>query len=168
MRRALLGLLATRATAFSVRRTARFSVVDRAMATDCTTTEAERAEAAALRSAGGGAGVAPDVAGCVLGEGTQKYVLVRAGDRYFVRGDVRADYHKDAARPLVEELRAREVEYEVLGGGRIALDAAARTIRIYGHSFGFPWRGEFRHDLAARVCEAAYPGFDVETSNEGY
>ena len=55
------------------------------------TTAEERAEAATLRTTEGAAAVAPTVAGCVFaGPGRQKYVLVQAGARYFVRaGDRR-------------------------------------------------------------------------------
>jgi hypothetical protein len=74
----------------------------------------------------------------------------------------------DAARPLVEELRAMEVAHEVLGGGRIQFEPEKKTIHIYGHSMGFPWQGEYRHDLSAMVCQEAYPDFTVTTSNEGY
>ena len=68
----------------------------------------------------------------------------------------------------VEELRAMEVAHEVLGGGRIQFEPDAKTIHIYGHSMGFPWQGEYRHDLSAKVCQEAYPDFAVTTSNEGY
>mmetsp|Transcript_25078 Transcript_25078/g.78235 ORF Transcript_25078/g.78235 Transcript_25078/m.78235 type:complete len:185 (-) Transcript_25078:16-570(-) len=108
------------------------------------------------------------VEACVLGQGIQKYVLVQAGDRYFVRGDPRAAYHKDAALPLINELRNLGVAHEVLGGGRIVHDPANQQIKIYGHSFGFPWQGAPRHDLSAAVCAAAFPGVAVETSDEGY
>ena len=137
---------------------------------ECTTTAEERAEAATLRTTDGAAAeVAPSVPGCVFaGPGRQKYVLVQAGARYFVRGDPRASYHKDAALPLVEELRALDVAHEILGGGRIQFESDAKTIHIYGQSMGFPWQGEFRHDLSAKVCQEAYPDYTVTTSNEGY
>jgi hypothetical protein len=177
MRLAALALHAHAATSrLSLAPTARFSVVvARAMSElvggggEPTTTAEERAEAATLRTTEGAAEVAPTVAGCVFaGPGRQKYVLVQAGTRYFVRGDPRASYHMDAARPLVEELRAMEVAHEVLGGGRIQFEPDAKTIHIYGHSMGFPWQGEYRHDLSAKVCQEAYPDFAVTTSNEGY
>ena len=179
MRLAALAFLRATATTsrLSLAPTARFSVVvARAMSElvgggdEPTTTAEERAEAATLRTTDGAAAeVAPTVAGCVFaGPGRQKYVLVQAGTRYFVRGDPRASYHMDAARPLVEELRAMEVAHEVLGGGRIQFEPDAKTIHIYGHSMGFPWQGEYRHDLSAKVCQEAYPDFAVTTSNEGY
>ena len=145
--------------------TARFSVVvARAMSElvgggEPTTTAEERAEAATLRTTEGAAAeVAPTVAGCVFaGPGRQKYVLVQAGARYFVRGDPRASYHMDAARPLVEELRAMEVAHEVLGGGRIQFEPDAKTIHIYGHSMGFPWQGEYRRHLSGEGLPARIP-----------
>mmetsp|Transcript_22527 Transcript_22527/g.58656 ORF Transcript_22527/g.58656 Transcript_22527/m.58656 type:complete len:177 (+) Transcript_22527:220-750(+) len=176
MRLTALALHAHAATSrFTTAPTARFSVVvARAMSElvgdgEPTTTAEERAEAATLRTTEGAAAVAPTVAGCVFaGPGRQKYVLGQAGTRYFVRGDPRASYHMDAARPLVEELRAMEVAHEVLGGGRIQFEPEKKTIHIYGHSMGFPWQGEYRHDLSAKVCQEAYPDFAVTTSNEGY
>ena len=60
------------------------------------------------------------------------------------------------------------VAHEVLGGGRIQADLANKKIAIYGHSIGFPWQGEFRHDLSAAVVAEAYPDAEVTTSNEGY
>ena len=61
-----------------------------------------------------------------------------------------------------------DVAHEVLGGGRIQFEPEKKTIHIYGHSMGFPWQGEYRHDLSAKVCQEAYPDFAVTTSNEGY
>ena len=99
MRLAALALHAHAATSrFTTAPTARFSVVvARAMSElvgggdEPTTTAEERAEAATLRTTEGAAEVAPTVAGCVFaGPGRQKYVLVQAGTRYFVRGDPRA------------------------------------------------------------------------------
>jgi hypothetical protein len=168
MRVATLALLATlSARALVISRTAKFSVISRAMG-DFTTTPEERAEAAAMRKTAGASTVAPTVASCAIGQGIQKYVLVQAGDRYFVRGNTRAAYHKDAARPLVDELTAMGVAHEVLGGGRIQADLANKKIAIYGHSIGFPWQGEFRHDLSAAVVAEAYPDAEVTTSNGGY
>ena len=77
--------------------------------------------------------------------GTQKYVLIEAegpnpGQRtYLVRGNIRAEYHKDAARDTVRELGSLGIRYRVLGGGRIKHDADKKSIRVYGHSYGFPW-----------------------------
>mmetsp|Transcript_2472 Transcript_2472/g.9004 ORF Transcript_2472/g.9004 Transcript_2472/m.9004 type:complete len:159 (+) Transcript_2472:1-477(+) len=136
-----------------------------------TTTAEERAEAAAMRSGGSGAARAGSaaVARCSLEEGIQKYVVVEAAGLHYVSGVCAADYHKDAARPLLDKLNAAGLSYTVLGGGRITVDSASRTVQIYGYSYGFPWaNGVFRHDLAAKVVEQAYEGWDVKTSDEGY
>ena len=98
MRLTALALHAHAATSrFTTASTARYSVVvARAMSElvgdgEPTTTAEERAEAATLRSTEGAATIAPTVAGCVFaGPGRQKYVLVQAGTRCFVRGDPRA------------------------------------------------------------------------------
>ncbi|KAH8048631.1 hypothetical protein JL722_12452 [Aureococcus anophagefferens] len=127
MRVATLALLATSARALVISRTAKFTVISRAMG-DFTTTPEERAEAAAMRKTAGASTVAPTVASCAIGQGIQKYVLVQAGDRYFA-------------------------------------DLANKKIAIYGHSIGFPWQGEFRHDHA-RPSSRARPDAEV-TSNEG-
>ena len=118
--------------------------------------------------------------------GTQKYVLIEIFDqdyndddtdnddgnkyhRYLVRGLASASYHADAADATIRTLRDLKVPFEVLGGGRIRHDTAKKHVIIYGHSYGFPWRGEFRHDLAAiEVRKALGTNYTVETSNEGY
>ena len=139
-----------------------------------TTTPEERAEAAAMREKAGDPASAPasalaGVPRCSLEVGTQKYVLVRADAELFVSGRCSAEYHKDAARPLLSRLDDAGASYRVLGGGRISLDPDAKRIKIYGFSYGFPWEGGTpRHDLAAEVCRAEYPDFAVETSDEGY
>lgn len=143
----------------------------------------ERAEAASMRATpsemrGDGQGGA--AAAAALGNipvvkidpnTVQKYVLVeaRAGDvfRLLVRGDCRAAYHKDVARPLVQELASRGVAYEVLGGGRI--QHTIGSIRIFGFSHGFPWKdGLSRHAATADVLRKAFPGQEVTWTDEGY
>lgn len=107
-------------------------------------------------------------------DATQKYVLIEAtnaaesASKYLVRGDQWADYHKDAARDTLIELDEIGVRYEVLGGGRIKHDSASKKIEIYGFSYGFPWADEPRHDLSAEALSAAFPDFEVTTSNAGY
>jgi len=100
-----------------------------------TTTAEERAEAAAMKRGATGSvssAAALDLPSVVLEMGVQKYVLIRAGDQHFVRGSLAAAYHKDAARPTVNELRTRGVDYEVLGGGRIRADPDDKSILVYG------------------------------------
>jgi hypothetical protein len=101
-----------------------------------------------------------------------KYVLIKAkadeGEVYLVRGHTQADYHADAAEATVNELQRRGVWYNVLGGGRIAHVADAKTLEVYGHSKGFPWQNEFMHYVTADLCRAAYPDYTVSWRNDGY
>merc|ERR1719506_3685950 len=101
-----------------------------------------------------------------------KYVLIKAkadaGEVYLVRGHTAADYHADAAEATVNELQRRGIWYNVLGGGRIAHVAGAKTFEVYGHSKGFPWHEEFMHDVTADLCRAAFPQYTVSWHNDGY
>lgn len=77
--------------------------------------------------------------------GVQKYVLIAVNPgtdhtTYLVRGHCSAAYHKDAARQTTTELSEVGISYNVLGGGRIDHNAAAKTILVFGFSYGFPWR----------------------------
>ena len=45
---------------------------------------------------------------------------------------------------------------------------AEGTILIYGHSMGFPWRGEPMHNVTASLCEKQYPAYKVEWQEGGY
>ena len=94
--------------------------------TGATTTAEERAEAAAMRSGGsdavgsGGGGPTsptdPDLPPVLIdAEGTFKYVLISATPpgggsvQHLVRGDLRAAYHKDAARPTIRLLETKVI-----------------------------------------------------------
>eukprot|EP00277_Geminigera_cryophila_P019008 CAMPEP_0179446642 /NCGR_PEP_ID=MMETSP0799-20121207/30123_1 /TAXON_ID=46947 /ORGANISM="Geminigera cryophila, Strain CCMP2564" /LENGTH=142 /DNA_ID=CAMNT_0021235959 /DNA_START=232 /DNA_END=660 /DNA_ORIENTATION=- len=140
-----------------------------------TTTPEERAQAAKMRSGesgGGGAGLMLDPTRFPPVEiemGTQKYVLIKLliePTQYLVRGNCDAEYHKDAAHATVQRLQQDSIGYDVLGGGRIQADAKA--IKIFGFSYGFPWNGSARHDIAAELIKWAYPDAAVETSSDGY
>ncbi|KAJ8614429.1 hypothetical protein CTAYLR_000765 [Chrysophaeum taylorii] len=133
-----------------------------------TTNAQDQAEAAAMRKGEGRGGTIAGLPPCAIEDGLQKYVLIQVGEGHLVRGAVSAAYHRDAAQPCVEQLSALGVDYEVLGGGRIALDRASKSIKIYGFSYGFPWQGRPRHDITADVVQAHFPGWTVTTSDEGY
>ena len=107
---------------------------------------------------------------CVIDDdAVQKYVLIEVErSRLFVRGSESAAYHKDAARPFTAQCRKLGVAYDVLGGGRIEHSTSAKTIKVYGFSYGFPWRGAPLHEEAAKLLRRDYPSFTVTTSNEGY
>jgi len=144
-----------------------------------TTNEADIREAAAIRKGGGGEGSAGSLldlvkavgGAAIVPQGVGKYVLVQVEDdknniAHLVRMDPDASYHKDAARPLVAQLRQLGASYQVLGGGRI--NHAGNDMLIYGHSYGFPWRGPAQHETSAAVVRQHLSSVNVSTSNEGY
>ncbi|KNC75682.1 hypothetical protein SARC_11798, partial [Sphaeroforma arctica JP610] len=53
----------------------------------------------------------------------------------------------------------------VEGGGRILHDTQAKTIHIFGFSYGF---GLANHRTSQAQCEKTYPDYKVTWSNEGY
>ena len=142
------------------------SAVRRNMSTS-TTTEAERREAAAMREGGGSDGGC-DLPGIEIDDGTQKYVLIQVGNNLLVRGNTYAEYHKDAAASTVSQLRSLGVDYKILGGGRIEYNKSKNTMKIYGFSYGFPWRGSPQHESSAEIARKCIPGVTVTCSNEGY
>lgn len=54
---------------------------------------------------------------------------------------------------------------DVTGGGRIKKDDRAKSISIYGYSYGF---GRAEHSVAADLCATTYPDYKVDWSDEGY
>lgn len=163
----LLGGRSVRTERLEFKGTSPFAVID-SSGDMATTNPEERAEAAKMRAASGSS-TADAMPTVDIEMGVQKYVLIRAGDRHLVRGAVRAAYHKDAARPCVDQLRANGVPYEVLGGGRINANPDDKSILVYGFSYGFPWpNGVTQHDLVATLLENDFPDWAISTSDEGY
>jgi len=144
-----------------------------------TTNEQDQKEAAELRAKGEATEataldpVLANFDSVYLDEGAHKYVLIRASARtgppkYLVRSKRGADYHRDAARPCQEELHMHGLRAEVLGGGRIDFSVSQKRIKIYGFSYGFPWREGAGHSISADLCREAYPGYDVTWTDDGY
>jgi phosphohistidine phosphatase len=107
-----------------------------------------------------------------IAEGAHKYVLIQAcldGDeQYIVTSKHKAPYHRNAAEPMIEKLEeAGYADIQVRGGGRLDLDSRAKTIIIFGFSYGF---GKADHSISRRVVleSSAYRDFDVTISDEGY
>ncbi|CAB9507273.1 14 kDa phosphohistidine phosphatase [Seminavis robusta] len=149
-----------------------------------TTNEEDQRKAAALKArlaeqsatCDGNAGSDPtsSVPAVSMDEGAHKYVLIKASrpkstePEYFVVSSRFANYHQDAAEPMVESLeRGGYGEIDVTGGGRINLDTSGKKISIYGFSYGF---GLADHSISKRVVQAdpRYKDFEIDTSNEGY
>ena len=154
----------------------------RTMSSGYTTNEADQRAAKETRDAGASGKKTTleniaDVPRAEIDDGLQKYVLVKVQDEggkdhWFVRGNCGAAYHNDAATPLVRLLEDKGVYYDVVGGGRILHDAAAKSIKVYGHSYGFPWAGgEYQHDKSCEVLREKYTDYkssDIFFENEGY
>lgn len=109
-----------------------------------------------------------------IDEGAHKYVLLSAilpggGERqHFVVSQTDAEYHRSVAEPYVEALERRGYKsIRILGGGRIALSHAKKTISIYGYSYGF---GLADHSLSKSIVEKdpKYEKYNITWSNEGY
>ena len=139
-----------------------------------TTSVEDQANAAALKAGAseGGAGASlldahPSV---IIDEGTHKYVLIEAragGDtKILVRMTADAPYHADVAKPYVNALRAAGADVDVPGGGRISHDPVAKTVSIFGFSYGF---GKADHAISADVCRTYFgEDYTVTWSDEGY
>ena len=109
--------------------------------------------------------------------GTFKYVLIEAyatdpdkpdneHSKLLVRGNVRAEYHADVYDIEDERLRAKGLDGQCLGGGRIFHDPSKKFIRVYGYSVGF---GRADHTKTVAVLRNKYgPDYKIEWSNEGY
>ena len=104
-------------------------------------------------------------------DGVFKYIQVRVkhagGERTLVRGHAWAEYHADvlqhykgalAALPGVEKVSCP-------GGGRIAVDADLKQVRVYGHSIGF---GRAEHALTAAALARALPAYTITHDDTGY
>ena len=106
-------------------------------------------------------------------EGTFKYVLIEAyaqeGDtehsKLLVRGYISAEYHADIYDPEEELLRAKGLDCQCLGGGRILHEPDKNFLKVYGYSVGF---GKADHTKAVDLLEKRYPGYNIEWSDEGY
>ena len=56
--------------------------------------------------------------------------------KLLVRGYNRAEYHADIYDEVEENLRARGLDAQCLGGGRIRHDPGQKYIKVYGYSMG--------------------------------
>ncbi|GJQ72589.1 putative sex-regulated protein [Trypoxylus dichotomus] len=59
----------------------------------------------------------------------------------------------------------KDWQTKVLGGGRIAHDAAAKAIKVYGYSQGY---GKADHRVAVELLQKSYPDYSITWSDEGY
>lgn len=107
-----------------------------------------------------------------IADGVHKYVLIKAEwegeEQYVVTSKKGAEYHRNAAEPMINKLQdAGYTNIEVTGGGRISMDDNTKQIHIYGFSYGF---GLADHSISQSTVQddPRYTSFDVTYSNEGY
>lgn len=109
----------------------------------------------------------------IVGEGTQKYTLIRipqqddmASDIYLVRGDPKADYHYQTALETLNGLQDRNIISDVTGGGRMDVSRAEKKIQIYGFSHQY---GAADHSITANMVKEHFgEEFIVSFGNYGY
>lgn len=106
--------------------------------------------------------------------------------KWLVRGYNRAEYHADIYDEVEESLRARGLDAQCLGGGRIRHDPGTKYIKVYGYSMGKEHLhrlskytlqanmyfnkgfGKADHTKAVAELEKVYEGYTIEWSDEGY
>lgn len=114
-------------------------------------------------------------------EGTFKYVLIEAyatekvsGEdqeeekevsKLLVRGYLWGEYHADIYDSEEEKLRAKGLDAQCLGGGRIIHKPSDKYIKVYGYSMGF---GKADHTKTVEVLKGYYPDYNIEWSDDGY
>ena len=143
-----------------------------------TTNAEDQAKAAALQqrlrehTAASTQGTGQKLPHVEIARGKHKYVLIRAEfdghTEYIVTSKQGAHYHRNAAEPMVHKLQeAGYYDIDVVGGGRIDYDPAAKKIFIYGYSYGF---GRADHSISQQVVQEdeRYKDYEVTWSNDGY
>lgn len=85
--------------------------------------------------------------------------------KLLVWGHPTAEFHNHIYTRAKAAAAALGLECDVLGGGRIAHDAAARKLEVYGYSAAF---GPAPHEVAAALLRRWHPLHSVGVSYEGY
>ncbi|KAL8425693.1 hypothetical protein Efla_003071 [Eimeria flavescens] len=109
----------------------------------------------------------------LVGEGTQKYTLIRipmqddmSADVYLVRGDPKADYHYQTALDTLNELQERNIMSDVTGGGRMDVLRGEKKVQIYGYSHQY---GAADHSITAKMIKDHFGDeFVVSFGDFGY
>lgn len=120
----------------------------------------------------------PEVSIPLKQDGEFKYILLRVakteGDavwqsKILIRGDPRASYHNHiftaTKSELMKDERNEGIDLEVLGGGRIKVEALDRSIHVYGYSAAF---GQAPHDITGAILRSNLPFHSVHVSYDGY
>lgn len=87
--------------------------------------------------------------------------------KYVVRSYEGLKFHAQMYEKAMQELRTMGVAGKVVGGGRIAMDPAQRSIHIYGYSKTFG-RAEGCNEASSLIIQKSYPDWKVTWSDDGY
>lgn len=120
----------------------------------------------------------PELGVPVESSNQMKYILLRASfaspdgswkSKLILRGDPRAAYHNHVYTAAKTELALLDQSYslqlDVLGGGRMEVDATEKSISVYGFSAAF---GQAPHEITGAILRANLPFHSVNISYEGY
>lgn len=106
-----------------------------------------------------------NVSGCTtpfvqLSPGKNKYVVIKAGKtsmpetEWYIRSsspiECGGPYHADVARSLVEDLKQKNYDVVIMGGGRIDFSEKDKHAHVYGFSYGF---GKGDHEFVSMLIE---------------
>ena len=94
-----------------------------------------------------------------------KFEILLFQTKLLVRGTATAEYHADIYDDTEEKAREEGIDCQCLGGGRIRHESRDKRIKVYGYSMGF---GRADHTKAVELLKKAYPGYQIEWSNDGY
>lgn len=120
----------------------------------------------------------PDIVVPLESSCRMKYILLRVSylsnngswrSKLILRGDPRAAYHNHIFTATKSEIasidQSKSVHLDVLGGGRIHLDACGKSISVYGFSAAF---GQAPHEISGAILRARLPFHSISVSFEGY
>lgn len=99
-----------------------------------------------------------------------KYVLVEIstpeGDSKIVaRAKRGAAYHRDVYEPFQQQARTKNIHASMMGGGRIEVNSALKTLLVYGYSVDF---GKADHKVTVSLAQEQFPEWDISYSDDGY
>ena len=84
------------------------------------------------------------------------------GTRMVIRANQDCDYHQDILALLRREVRPHGLDAHCTGGGRIEINPAEKTIRIWDYSENFGEENDRKETV--RMLQAAFP--DVQVSGQ--
>ncbi|CAF0999703.1 unnamed protein product [Didymodactylos carnosus] len=105
--------------------------------------------------------------------GKFKYILIEAKDKdptfqrpkFLVRGDAESPYHADILDKAIDKIDETKLTLNCVGGGRLRVDPAQKTIFVFGYSQGF---GKADHRKTVEILQKYYQQWKIEITDEEY